>query len=193
MHCTATEPSVTGLPNRARFEIVFLRACSRNPGSLLCEMPNVVSNGVAPVRSKVKYEGYTSPSNPRFCAALAISRLISYEWRPARNSMCSAMSRLSNSVTCFFPKRLSHVEQSEPSSWHKCCNIELVLSGNPTLVQAYFEVLRAREWGSSAVSNRPSPTFRPGRVVLVNVLDALELSSDDRSTHQYLEFAPDIG
>ena len=59
----------------------------------------VVSNGVAPVRSNVKYDGYTSPSNPFLCAADAISLLISYEWLPARNSMWIAMSRLSNSVT----------------------------------------------------------------------------------------------
>lgn len=34
----------------ATFEIVFLAACSRNPGNLRREMPKVASNGVASVR-----------------------------------------------------------------------------------------------------------------------------------------------
>jgi hypothetical protein len=71
----------------------------------------------------------------------------------------------------FFPQCLSQIEKLQPPSWYKCCDIGFVVSGYATLVQAYFEVLRAVENGKFGRVKSPLPQlFARRRVVLLDLV-----------------------
>src|SRR5258708_39812444 len=71
----------------------------------------------------------------------------------------------------FVPQCLSQIEKSEPASWDKCCDIDVVVSGNPTLVQAYFEVLRAVENGKfGRIKSTLPQLFARRRVVVLELV-----------------------